>query len=147
MELGSGGGAFKVEGLNELRRALGALANTDALAEFRLALKDAAEIVAVEARLRANTFSFRAADTIKSGTSGARAYVKGGKNTLPWYGWADFGSRTPRTGQPRSVGPWANSGAGPSRGRFIYPAFDFTEDRVADRVARGLDQAKRRLGF
>lgn len=142
----TGPGAFKVEGLAELRKALNDLGDVEDSTQLKAGLKNAAEIVANEARLRANFFSFTVADTIRSGTSGPKAFVRGG-GKLAWYGWADFGSRTPRTGQPRSVGPWAHSGKGPDRGRFIYPAFDATESRVESAIADAINRARDAVGL
>jgi hypothetical protein len=50
-------------------------------------------------------------------------------------------------GQSRSVGPWANSGKGPGRGRFIYPALDEKARATEDAVADALDVAFRKVGF
>ena len=138
---------IRVTGLKELVAALKALATPEDLKEFRDGLKSAAAIVAAEAKLRANTFSFTASDTIRASASGSKAYVGGGKSSLPWYGWADFGSRNPVQGNPRSRGPWAGSGKGPVKGRFIYPAFDSTESETAEAVADALDVAFRKAGF
>jgi hypothetical protein len=143
----AGPGAFRIEGITELRAALRELGQVEDAKEFQQGLKDAAGIVAREAKLRANTFSFRASDTIRAGSSGRNAYVAGGKGSLPWYGWADFGSRIPVRGNPRSRGPWSGSGRGPARGRFIYPAFDATEREVAEKVADAIDVAAQRAGL
>ena len=137
---------IRVTGLAELRRALNELVPAEDLKELARGLKRAADIVAREARLRANTFSFRASDTIRATSGGNKAYVAGGKSSLPWYGWADFGSRTPVQGNPRSKGPWAGSGKGPVKGRFIYPALDATEHETAEAVADALDVAFRKVG-
>ena len=42
--------------------------------------------------------SGRAAGSIRAGVSGNNAYVAGGKASVPYYGWLDFGSRTPKKG-------------------------------------------------
>ncbi len=135
----------RVEGLAELRRALRRAEQIDDLAVLRDGLKKAAGVVADEAARRASGFSRRAAATIRPVSGGNRAYVVGGKAALPWFGWADFGSRNPRTGQSRSVGPWANSGPGPDRGRFIYAALDARERQVVSLVEEAVSDALRRL--
>lgn len=134
-----------VTGLKDLRRDLKKAERVEDLAEFRDGLKAAAGIVADEAQDLASVFSNRAADTIRPTAGGNTAYVKGGKAALPWYGWADFGSRTPVQGNPRSVGPWAGSGKGPKRGRFIYEAIDRKAEAVSDAVAHAVDRALRKL--
>lgn len=136
----------RVEGLAELRRTLRRAQHLDALKELQQGLKGAADIVAQDAKRRASAFSRRAASTVRAGASGNKAYVAGGKSALPWYGWADFGSRTPVQGNPRSVGPWAHSGRGPVRGRFIYPAFDAKGPAVAEKVADAVDAVFRKVG-
>lgn len=136
-----------VKGIAELAKAFRELEDIEGSKDLREGLKAAAKIVSEEAKLRANAFSFRAADAIRPGSSSAAAYVVGGKKALPWYGWADFGSRNPVSGQPRSVGPWAHSGKGPKGGRFIYPAIVFKEDEIEDAVGDAIDVATKRLGF
>lgn len=138
---------LEVDGLVELRAALKKLEPAESLKELQRGLKEAADIVAKEAKTRAGAFSARVSTTIRPGTSGVKAYVAGGKKTISWYGWADFGSRTPVEGQPRSVGPWTHSGKGPKAGRFIYPAFADTRREVTEKVADALDVAFRRTGF
>ena len=138
---------IEVTGLKELRSSLKRLGHVEETVELRTGLKAAAEIVAREARYRANYYSFSASDTIRAGTSGAKATVSGGKSALPWYGWFDFGSRTPVQGQPRSVGPWAHSGRGPRRGRFIYPALDAKREETTEAVAQAIDRIIEKAGL
>jgi hypothetical protein len=81
--------------------------------------------------------------SIRAGTGVSGPFVAGGKKTVPYYGWLDFGSRNPIRGRPRSVGPWKGSGAGPSKGRFIYPAIDRNRDELQRRVTDAVEKAKR----
>jgi len=134
-------------GLRELQKAFKDLGDIEGSKELKAGLLAAAGIVSKEAKLRANSFSFRASDTLRAGSSGRGAYVTGGRRVLPWYGWADFGTRTPRRGQPRSVGPWARSGKGPKGGRFIYPAIAHKEHEIEEAVGDAIDTASRRVGF
>lgn len=136
-----------VKGLRETQAAFKQLGDIEGATELKAGLKRAADIVTAEAKLRANGFSFRASDTLRSGSSGRAATVTGGRSSLPWYGWADFGSRTPRKGQPRSMGPWAKSGPGPRGGRFIYPAIAFKSEEVAEAIGAAVQTAAERLGF
>jgi HK97 gp10 family phage protein len=129
-----------VRGLKELRRDLRAVEDVDGAKQVRRALLTAAEIVAAEARSRVPARTGRARGSIKAGASGNRAYVAGGKRSVDYYGWLDFGGRTPRQGQQRRVGPWARSGRGPEQGRFIYPALEASRADVIDAVSAGLDQ-------
>lgn len=136
---------FDVDGLAALRRDLKAAGDLEGLAEMRDGLKAAARVVADDAKGRVPRKSGRAADSIRAGASGARAYVAGGKASVPYYGWLDFGSRRPQHGQPRRVGPWAKSGTGPPGGRFIYAAVDARQRDVVDLIERAAGRALERL--
>lgn len=140
------GGTF-VEGLAEVRRDLRTLGDAEGLTEVRDALKKGAGIVADDARRRVPVRSGKARDSLRGTAGGNKAYVVGGKAKIPYYGWLDFGSRKPKTGNPRSVGPWVKSGAGPAAGRFIYPAIDAKLAEVAEFVGRAIDQVARRMDF
>jgi hypothetical protein len=137
--------SVRVDGLKELRKALKDVGELDDVKEFRDGLKAAANIVAQDARQRATPFSRRAAATIRATAGGNRVFIVGGKARLPWYGWADFGSRRPRSGQPRRVGPWANSGQGPPGGRWIYPSLEANERQVVEAVTAAIDDVLRKF--
>jgi hypothetical protein len=138
---------FRVEGLAETRRAMRQLHDSEGLAEVREGLREAARIVAEDAKGRVPSISGNAAGSIRPTVGGNRAYVNGGKASVPYYGWLDFGSRKPVTGNPRSSGPWAGSGTGPKDGRFIYPAIDARSKDIAEAVGKGLDKTIRKAGF
>jgi hypothetical protein len=115
--------------------------------ELRDGLKAAAEIVARDARSRVPSRSGKAAGAIRAVSGGNRAFVVGGKKAVPYYGWLDFGGRTPRLGNPRSVGPWSGASGGPPKGRFIYPALDAKEREVVEAVGDSVQKAVRKAGF
>lgn len=133
--------ALKVEGLAELRRALKGAERMDDRKELAAGLKAAADVVAQDAKSRVPSVTGRARGAIRATSGGNRAFVVGGKASVPYYGWLDFGGRTPVTGNPRSRGPWAGSGTGPTKGRFIYPAFDARDNEVAHLVAEAVERA------
>lgn len=137
----------QVEGLKELRRDLRKVEAADELVDVRTALKGAAGIVATEAQTRVPVRSGRARKSIRPLVSGNAAFVAGGKKAVPYYGWLDFGRRTPIRGRSRTVGPWKLSGAGPKQGRFIYPALAAKGQEVADAVASGVERALRKAGL
>jgi HK97 gp10 family phage protein len=136
-----------VVGLRELRRTLRQAGDVEDLTEVRNALRSGAKIVADDARRRVPVRTGRARDSIRPLVSGNRAFVAGGKAKVPYYGWLDFGSRRPISGRPRSVGPWAGSGSGPAKGRFIYPAIDDKIDEVTDLVSKALNAIHKRQGL
>jgi HK97 gp10 family phage protein len=139
--------SIRVEGLAELRKALARLGELDARNDLRDGLKKAADIVAQEAKSRVPKRSGRAAGAVRATAGGNRAYVVGGKKAVPYYGWLDFGGRTPRLGNPRSVGPWSGASGGPPKGRFIYPALDAKEREVVEAVGDSVQKAVRKAGF
>lgn len=130
--------AVEIEGLAAFRRGLRQI-DPQLQKDFRNEILPIAQLVAADARSRVPQVTGRAAGSIRGGVSGNRAYVQGGKKTVPYFGWLDFGSRTPVRGQPRRVGPWANSGAGPAKGRFIYPAIDANRPAIERRAAEAID--------
>jgi hypothetical protein len=138
---------IRVEGLGQLRRALRQIDNPDALGQLRDGLKAAAEIVAADARNHMPSRTGRAKSSVRAVASGNQALVIGGKATVPYYGWLDFGSRTPVHGNPRSVGPWRGSGQGPPAGRFIYPAIERNERRIVHAVGEAVEDTIRKAGF
>jgi hypothetical protein len=132
------------EGVRELRKALRD-ADPQLAKEFQREFKGVAEIVAADARGRVPSRSGRAARSIRAVSGGNTVFVKGGKKTVPYYGWLDFGSRTPQSGRPRRVGPWRGSGAGPRDGRFIYPAIKSKQRQIVAAAEKAFDAAARKV--
>ena len=130
----------KVDGLKELRRALNKL-DPELTKTMRSELLDLGKEVAVDAQRRVPERSGRAKGSIRAGVSGNNAYVAGGRKSVPYYGWLDFGGRTPRSGRPRSVGPWKGSGPGPERGRFIYPTIVRNRREIEQKAQQAFDKA------
>lgn len=131
---------ISVEGLAELRRDLKTAGLKATGRELQKELKAAAEIVASDARDRVPIgpdIRGHARDTIKAGATQDSAYVSGGKRENPYYGWLDFGSRNPN----KQVGPWRQSGYGPTGGRFIYPALADNSDVLVKKVYNAVDTA------
>lgn len=133
------GGAVVVTGLKEFRRDLRKMGAKDSQKELRKGLLAAAKVVAKEAKTRVPSVSGRAKASIRPGADGDRAFVRGGSNAVPYYGWLDFGTRKPQTGNPRRIGPWARSGKGPDHGRFIYAALDAKREEMVAELYKALD--------
>jgi hypothetical protein len=129
---------IQIEGLAKLRRGLKEI-DPQLQKDLRTALLPTANRVADTARGNVPSRTGRAASSIRGGISGNNAYVQGGRSTVPYFGWLDFGARTPKTGNPRTVGPWAGTGPGPARGRFIYPAIDSQHDAIERAAAQAID--------
>jgi hypothetical protein len=129
-----------ITGLKELNAALKKLEDAVLSSQVRAAFLDAADLIAVRARAKVPSRSGKAAGSISAGAGARGSYVQGGKGSVPYYGWLDFGSRSPVSGNPRSRGPWAGSGTGPKSGRFIYPAIDENSEAMVDLVVQGLNR-------
>ncbi len=128
----------QVEGLKEVQKYLKKIGAVEQSKELRTGLREAAKLVGQDARTRVPVKTGRARGSIGWTVNLDGAYVLGGKKQVPYYGWLDFGSRTPVKGRPRSVGPWKKSGAGPFRGRFIYAAIADNEDKIVEMVLDAL---------
>lgn len=134
------------ESLRSLQKAL-KQADAAVATQLRMSLKSAADLVATTAKGKVPSRTGRAAGSIRAGSTLKGAYVAGGRGGVPYYGWLDFGTRNPRRGNPRSVGPWSGSGKGPEKGRFIYPAIDDRRDEVTEVVQTAIDKSIKEAGF
>ena len=143
--------SVRVEGLRELRMALGAV-DSGLQGELRGELKEIADDVAESARskLRSDvqTSTGRAEGSIRSFSNTRGAGVRAGSSSVPYFGWLDFG------GAIRHHGPNHRHETGHllrrefvSRGRYVYPAADEGAVRAAPRVERMLDRLFVRAGF
>lgn len=130
---------IQIEGLANLRRGLKQI-DPQLQKDLRNEFLPIAQRVASGAASRVPSKSGRAAASVRGGVSGNNAYVQGGKKTVPYFGWLDFGGRTPMKGNPRSVGPWAGTGPGPARGRFIYAEIDSQHDAIEQAAAQAIDK-------
>ncbi len=133
--------AIRIDGLADFRRDLKKI-DEELLKELRGDLLAIGREIAMEARLRVPSKSGKAAGSIRAGVSGNNAYVAGGTRAVPYYGWLDFGGRTPVKGRKRSEGPWKKSGPGPQQGRFIYPTIRRNEREIEAKAQQAFDSAK-----
>lgn len=131
---------IKADGLAAFRRDLKKI-DPELQKQLRVDLLAVGQLIARQVAGQVPKVSGRAAASIRAGVSGNSAYVQGGKATVPYYGWLDFGSRRPIEGRPRSVGPWKNSGPGPQRGRFIYPTITRNRQVIKDKATSAFDKA------
>jgi hypothetical protein len=131
---------IEIDGLKEFRRDLKRI-DEELAKELRTDLLSIAREIALEAAARVPRKTGTAAGSIRAGVSGNNAYVAGGKKSVPYYGWLDFGGREPVKGNPRSVGPWAKSGAGPQGGRYIYPTIRRNRREIEVKAQQAFDKA------
>lgn len=129
-------------GLKEFRRGLNRI-DPELTKQLRRELLEIGQDVANDARMTVPVGrTGRARGSVRAGVSGNNAYIAGGKATVPYFGWLDFGSRTPRSGRPRSVGPWKGTGPGPYKGRFIYPAIARNQSNIERRAVKAFEKAR-----
>lgn len=131
---------IQIDGLAEFRRDLKKI-DEELAKELRTDLLSIAREIAIETAIRVPRRSGAAAGSIRAGVSGNNAYVQGGKASVAYYGWLDFGGRTPVKGNPRSVGPWKDSGPGPQGGRYIYPTIRRNEREIEAKAQQAFDKA------
>lgn len=138
--MANAGLGLQVKGLREFGTALDNLPEEIDKA-LKADLTAVAETVAQGARGRMPSESGDARRSLTAGVEGVWPSVKGGGSLAPYYVWLDFGSRNPRRGQRRRVGPWTRSGKGPTGGRFIYPEIESEKDEFIKAANAAFDKA------
>jgi len=154
--------AIEVQGLRELRRALKA-AEGRSPKELQQANKQAAEIVAAEARRRAPKGPHQGGgnvvpvyQAIKAQASSGRGIVAFGGQRAPHGVVVNFGGTIPRRGQDKSVvrglqakhRSFEKAGLAVTRVRrreHIYSSITATRSRVLDEYEQALDRIARTL--
>lgn len=135
--------AVRVEGLREFRRGLAKL-DKQFPKDLNREVKQIGERVAADARQRVPVRSGRARGSIRATTAGSRAYVVGGKKSVPYFGWLDFGGGIPnrQSRRRRSLSqPW-RSRPFLDEGRFIYPAVRRARPRLERELSQAFERAK-----
>lgn len=136
------GNPVGVEGLAELRRALHDV-DKALPKKLRTRFKKIGDEVAAEARSHVPVKTGRARNTIRSGASGTTAYVAGGRATVPYYGWLEYG------GVLKPVGGRHNTirRARVKGGRYLYPAVDRRRGQIEREAQAAFQDAAREVGF
>ncbi len=126
--------------IREAQKLLKELADLDEAREFKAALAWSADKVMFAAKRKVPVVTGTARAAIKSSVSKNSAQVYVNRRVPIYYGWLDFGSRTPSRVVRRTTGaggretgrsgPWANSGKGPPNGRFLFPALEEQRENV-----------------
>ena len=137
---------IEIPGLADLRRDLKDLPK-DTQKALPREMEKVAEIVARDAARRVPSKSGTAINSIRAKGVPSGASIVAGGSEAPYFPWLDFGSREPRSGNSRAEGPWRGSGAGPSGGRFIYPAIEAKWDEVIEAAGEAVERAAREAGF
>lgn len=136
----------RVQGLNELNRALRELGGRELQKELKETGLEVAREVAEDARGKAFSLGGVAAKAAPSVTASARftgAGVSIGGSAYPFAGGAEFGGgRRPTT---RQFKPWR--GNGESAGYFVYPSIRDNADMIAEEYLGAVETLARKHGL
>lgn len=142
------GNPVGVEGLAELRRALGQIGGLPLQKKLRARFLAVGEEIVADARqyVPVSTKDKKAGhvrDSLRAGVSGNNAYVQGGKASVPYYGWLEYG------GVLKPVGGRHNTIKRPriKGGRYLYPAIGRKRERINEAAAQALEDTGRELGL
>lgn len=135
--------AIAVEGLVELRKALLEAGGLPLQKKLRARFLKIGQEVAAEAKTHVPVKTGRARDSIRAGASGTTAYVAGGKSTVSYYGWLEYGGVLKPTGNRR------NTISRPRKpgGRYLYPAIEKKRDRIQSEALEAFRDSAREVGF
>jgi hypothetical protein len=131
-----------IEGLRELNRSLKEL-DKQILKDLRVELVDVAEVVVHEAQSNVPVKSGRALSSIKAGADAKGAFVQGGRSTVPYYAWLDFGGVLRPTGGRRNT----ITREVLKKGRYLYPAIDKHFDKVTSGAVKAFEKARAKLSL
>jgi hypothetical protein len=134
--------AVRVEGLKELRRALGRI-DKSLQKSLRGRLKNVGDKVAALARSKMPSLSGKARSSVKAGVSGNNAYVQGGRASVRYYGWLDYGGTLKPTGRRRGT----QHRPVVRKGRYLYPAIDEMRRDIERGAVEAFEETKRELGL
>ena len=129
----------RVEGLDELRRALKKAQDVEALGKVKAANRAAGELVVKAAQRRApgvSRMAASAATTLRASNSAGKASVRIGSNAKPYALGAEFGSV-----RYRQFKPWRGSGAG--AGYFLWPAIRDKTPEIVELYGDAIEDALR----
>lgn len=133
--------AIQVDGLKEFRAGLKRI-DSELPKELRQEFLAIGRRVADDARSDVPRRSGRAAASIKAGVSGNNAYVQGGKKTVPYYGWLDFGGQLPS----KASGKHARTVRKRLKeGRYLYPAITRNRAGIIRGATEALDRTTKKV--
>jgi hypothetical protein len=138
------GGAVSVEGLAELRKALGDIGGKPLQKNFRkrmVKVGDDVLVPAVQAKMPVKTG--RARRTVKAGASGNTAYVQEGSPSVPYPKWLDFGGVLKPTGGRRNTISRPNVNGG----RYLHPTVREKRGAIANAAGDAFEDTARELGL
>lgn len=129
----------EIENAKELRRTIKKMVDTDLKKELRQANKDAAEVVAREAKVLVPSRSGRLRGAIKSTAGQGSASVKAGSKTVPYAGPIHFGWPN----RPNRARGWRGGPIAPQP--FIYEAADRRIGEVREAYDKRVNALARKM--
>lgn len=137
-------GAVSVEGLTELRKALGVIGGKPLQKNFRLRIVRVGDSVLVPAiRAKMPSKTGRARSTVKAGASGNTAYVQEGNRATPYPGWLDWGGTLkPTGGRKNTITRQRVPG-----GRYVYPTVREKQGAIVAASVDAFNDTARELGL
>lgn len=138
------GGAVSVEGLTELRKALGQIGGRPLQKNFRLRMIKVGDAVLVPAvRVKMPVKSGRTRASVKAGASGNTAYVQEGGPRAPHVGWLDWGGvLKPTGGRHNTIRRERVPG-----GRYLRPTIREKQGQIVEAAAGAFEDTARELGL
>jgi hypothetical protein len=133
-----------VEGLADLRKALGEIGGRPLQKNFRLRMVKVGQdelVPAIRAKMPVKTG--RARGTVKAGASGNAAYVQEGSRAVPYPAWLDYGGVLKPTGGRRNT---IRRERVPG-GRYVYPTIREKRDAITAAAQQELEDTGRELGL
>lgn len=137
-------GAISVEGLTELRKALGDIGGRPLQKNFRLRMIKVGDSVLVPAiRVKMPVKTGRARSSVKAGASGSTAYVQEGGPRAPYVPWLDWGGTLkPTGGRHNTIRRERVPG-----GRYVYPTIREKQPAIVDAAGEAFNDTARELGL
>lgn len=129
-------GGITIDGVRELQKNLRQL-DVDAMKEFRQDLIAIGQDIVHDAQGHIPVKTGRALQSMKASADLKGAYVQGGRNSVPYYAWLDFG------GTLRPTGGRRNTITRPHirRGRYLFPAIDRHLDQIERQAVDAVETA------
>jgi hypothetical protein len=126
-----------VTNLAEVRKYLSKL-HPDLVPVLRNELKSAVSAIVVpNIKTRIPRRTGRAQDSIRAVSKGNSIVIVGGKTSVPYFGWLDFGGELKGRGQAKNQTirrPFLK------KGRYVYPGIAATEPQMVQAAGRAVDK-------
>lgn len=135
-------GGVEVIGMAELQKSLGLIDKT-LKREFNKEMRNIGRRVVTQVRAKMPVDSGAARNSIKTGVRNGSAYVQGGKLTVPYYAWLEYGGKLQPTGKRHNLIVRTRK----PEGRYLYPTVEEMRPEILESAKAAFEQTKRELGL